>query len=112
MLPDRTLKYILDIESIIAEIEEVKLSVSNNFELFRNDLKATRSIERQLEIIGEAANKINQINPSIKISGIKGIISLRNYIIHSYDTVDHQILWGIIQKDIPVLAKDLKDLRS
>lgn len=112
MLPNRVLKYILDIESIISEIEEIKLSVNNNFEKFKNDMKSTRAVERQLEIIGEAANKLSQIDPSIKISGIKGIISLRNYLAHSYDTVEHQILWGIIQKDLPILSKELKDLRS
>tara|TARA_R110000744_G_scaffold337559_1_gene442748 strand:+ start:389 stop:730 length:342 start_codon:yes stop_codon:yes gene_type:complete len=112
MQPSRILKYILDMESIIHEIEEVKASVDNNFEAFRKDMMATRAIERQLEIIGEASTKILQIDPSVKITGIKSIISLRNYIIHAYDSVDLEILWGIIQKDIPVLKEELINMKS
>jgi uncharacterized protein with HEPN domain len=112
MLPKILLKYILDIENIINEIEQIKASVNNNFFTFKKDFVATRAIERQLEIIGEAINKINKINPDIKITGVKSIICLRNLIAHAYDSVDLEILWGIIQKDIPVLKKDLEELRS
>jgi len=106
------LKYILDIENIIQEIEEVKNSVDNNFEVFKKDMKAIRAIERQLEIIGEAVTKVNRLNPEIQITGVKSIIALRNFIAHAYDSVDLQILWGIIQKDIPVLKNDIRKLRS
>ncbi len=112
MLPSRALKYILDIDSVIREIEEVKESVKNDFDIFKQDLKATRAIERQLEIIGEAATKLHQIDPSVKITGIKSIISLRNYIIHAYDSVDLEILWGIVQKDVPILKQEIKSLRT
>ena len=112
MLPDRILKYILDIESIILEIDLIKKSVDNDFTKFKNDFRSTRAVERQLEIIGEAANKIRQLDPTIEITGIKSIISLRNFIIHAYDSVDHEILWGILQKDIPVLKKEIQNLKK
>ncbi|MBI3510347.1 MAG: DUF86 domain-containing protein [Bacteroidetes bacterium] len=111
-MPDRILKYILDIEAIIEEIELLKKSVANDFNKFKDDFKSTRAVERQLEIIGEAANKINQLDPTIEITGIKSIISLRNFIVHAYDSVDHEILWGIIQKDIPVLKNDIQNMKK
>ena len=105
------LKYLLDIESIIYEIEQLQMRYNNNFESFNNDFVAKRAIERHLEIIGEAVNKMTKIDQQLKITGTKNI-SLRNLIIHSYDTIDPGILWGIIQKDIPVLKEELQKLRE
>lgn len=50
----RVLKYLLDIESIIKEIEQIKLRCKNNFENYKNDFILRRASERNLEIIGEA----------------------------------------------------------
>ena len=112
MLPDKILKYILDIDSVIQEIESIKSTCNNNFENFNSNFILSRAIERQLEIIGEALNKLKQLDPDIAINSVKSIIALRNLIAHAYDSVDNEILWGIIQKDIPNLKKDIDKLRS
>ncbi len=109
---NKVLKYLLDIESIIEEIESLKKKINNNFENFKSDFIVIRAAERDLEIIGEAINKLHQIEPKIKISGIAKIIGLRNLIIHAYDSVDTEIIWGIIQKDIPVLKAEIKQLKN
>lgn len=111
MLHNKLLKYILDIESIIQEVDIVKSRYST-FGEFDNDFIAKRAIERHLEIIGEAVNNIRKIDASINISGVAQIVNLRNLIIHSYDSVDSGILWGIIQKDIPVLKMEIHNLRK
>ena len=112
MLPNKILKYILDIDSVIQEIESIKSTCNNNFENFNSNFILSRAIERQLEIIGEALNKLKQLEPDIAINSVKSIIALRNLIAHAYDSVDNEILWGIIQKDIPNLKKDIDKLRS
>jgi len=107
----RALKYILDIESIISELELIKSKVNNNFNLFQKDFIIKRASERDLEIIGEAINKLIKLEPNINISGTKNIIGLRNLIIHSYDSVEDEIIWGIIQKDIPILKTEIEQLK-
>ena len=109
---NKVLKYLLDIESIIEEIDSLKKKVNNNFDNFRSDFIIIRAAERDIEIIGEAVNKLYQIEPNINISGIAKIVGLRNLIIHAYDSVDTEIIWGIIQKDIPVLKEEIKQLKS
>jgi len=104
----KALKYILDIESIISELELIKSRVNNNFNLFQKDFIIKRACERDLEIIGEAINKLIQLEPNINISSTKNIIGLRNLIIHSYDSVEDEIIWGIIQKDIPILKAEIE----
>jgi len=103
----KTLKYLLDIQSVIQEIESVKKKTNNNFKNFKSDIILQRAVERDIEIIGEAIRKIVEIDSSIKITSAKNIIGLRNIISHGYDSVDPEMIWGIIQKNIPQLADEL-----
>lgn len=108
----KVLKYILDIESVIEEIELIKQNTQNNFNNFSTNIILQRAVERDLEIIGEAVRKMLEINPNIKITASKNIIGLRNIISHAYDSVEPEMLWGIIQKNIPVLADEIRDLKN
>lgn len=106
------LKYILDIESIVEEVEIVRSTFNEDFNKFETDIISQRAIERQLSIIGEAMNKMKKIDQDIEITGVKHIIGLRNLIIHSYDAIEPEMLWSIIHRDIPVLKKEISNLKS
>jgi uncharacterized protein with HEPN domain len=108
----KVLKYILDIESIIIEIESIKRRLNNDFNLFSKDIIMQRAVERDLEIIGEAVRKISELQPDIIISSSKKIIGLRNIISHAYDSIEPALIWGIIQKDIPILSVEIQDLKN
>ncbi len=99
-------------ESIILEIEAIKTKTDNNFNVFKSDIILQRAIERDLEILGEAIKNITEISPSIQISSIKNIIGLRNIIAHAYDSVEPEMIWAIIQKDIPKLSNEISLLRN
>ena len=64
-----------------------------------------RAIERDIEIIGEAVNRILKRYPSFEkiISDAKAIIGLRNHVIHSYDSVSDENIWSILINHIPKL---------
>ena len=51
-----------------------------------------------------------EIEPSIKITSVKNIIGLRNIIAHAYDSVEPEMICGIIQKNIPVLQAEIEAL--
>ena len=108
----RILKYLLDIECIILEIEDIKVKTENNFAFFNSDIILQRAIERDLEIIGEAIRKIFEIEPNIEISSAKNIIGLRNIISHAYDSIEPEMIWGIIQKNIPILSDEIQKIKS
>jgi uncharacterized protein with HEPN domain len=71
------------------------------------------SLVRLLEIIGEAANRISSdeqmMYPEVPWQQIVG---LRNRLIHGYDSVDFDILWGIVTADLPSLVKTLEEIIS
>ena len=65
-----------------------------------------------MEIIGEAMNRIikRDENFILQIEEAKSIISLRNYIIHSYDSVSDENIWAIIQNHLPKLKTQVEIL--
>lgn len=108
----KVLKYILDIQSVITEIESVKIKSGNNFQNFETEILLRRAIERDLEIIGEAIKKIIELEPTIQISSARKIIGLRNIISHAYDSIEPEIIWGIIQRDIPILQTEINQIKG
>ncbi len=101
--------WVSDIEQAINEIDGF-LSDEKNFYKFQKDIKTKRAIERNIEIIGEAVNRILNVKPDIVISNARKIVDTRNRIIHGYDTVSEDILWSIVIKDLPLLKKEIKTL--
>ncbi len=69
-------------------------------------------IERSLEIVGEATTQLLKIEPNIKISNVKKIISLRNQISHGYDDIDEVVIWEIIKVHLPILKAEVQALLS
>jgi len=54
--------------------------------------------------------RILKAEPSIKIPDTRKIVDTRNRIIHGYDSVSENILWGIIIRNLPTLDKEVKEL--
>ncbi len=81
----------------------------------RSDLDGDRQLNlaliRLLEIVGEAAARISKETRELH-SDIpwEEIIGLRNRLIHGYDQVDFDILWEIIQGDLPPLIVRLRQI--
>jgi uncharacterized protein with HEPN domain len=67
---------------------------------------------RNLELIGEAATHIpSEIRITYSHISWRQIIALRNRLIHAYLGLDNDVLWSIIQTDIPELLLALKQLK-
>jgi uncharacterized protein with HEPN domain len=108
-MDDNVKTWLKDIEQAITEINSF-LPEHKIFADFQKDLRTKRAIERNLEIIGEAFSRIARIEPNIRINNIRKIIDTRNRIIHGYDTVSDDILWGIVIRHLPLLEKEIKEL--
>jgi uncharacterized protein with HEPN domain len=98
-----------DIEQAILEIYEFLPKEKNFFE-FQKDLKTRKAIERNIEIIGEAMDRILKIDPNIQISDSRKIVDTRNRIIHGYDVVSNDVIWLIVNKSLPILEVEVKKL--
>lgn len=96
-----------DIELSIAEIYQF-LPAKRNFQEFQKDLKTRKAVERNIEIIGEAMDRILKTDPTFPITDSRKIVDTRNRIIHGYDSVSEDIIWLIICKYLPILEKEIK----
>jgi uncharacterized protein with HEPN domain len=101
--------WLSDIKQAISEINQF-IPDKKLFKEFQKDLKTKRAIERNLEIIGEAVNRILNQHPSIEISNSRKIVDTRNRISHGYDSVSDDIIWAIIIRDLPKLEVEIESL--
>ena len=99
------------IEKAISEINDF-LPVTRDFLDFKKDLKTKRAVERNIEIIGEAMSRILKLQPQIKISDSRKIVDTRNRIIHGYDSVSDEVIWLIVIKYLPLLDKEIKEIKK
>jgi uncharacterized protein with HEPN domain len=99
-------KCLFDIKTSIDSIFEYLGDKRNFFEYQQNKL-LRRGIEREIEIIGEAVNRILKIEPDFKLENARQIVDTRNWVIHGYDKVDDVVIWGIISKHLPNLKKEI-----
>lgn len=104
-------KFLYDIHESIDSIENY-LGDKRDFKIYMSDKMLRRAVEREFEIIGEAMRRIEKIDPKIEISSKKQIISMRNHVIHGYDKIDNEIIWGTIVRHLPTLKKEIDNLLS
>lgn len=102
-MPERDLHlYLADILDSGSAIMEFVKGLS--FEEFCNDRKTYSAVIREFEIIGEASGKIpDELKIGYSDVEWQDIKDFRNLLIHEYFGVDLEIVWKIIQDDLPVL---------
>jgi uncharacterized protein with HEPN domain len=101
--------WLTDIKQAISEINEFLPNKKDFFE-FQKDVKTKRAIERNIEIIGEAVNRILKVNPNYPLANARRIVDTRNRISHGYDSVSEDIIWAIVIKEIPNLDEEVSRL--
>lgn len=104
-----TKKYLFDIKTSIDSINEY-LGHNRNFFEYQNNKQLRRAVERELEIIGEATNRLFKTDETIQITNARQIIDTRNWVIHGYDKVDDVIIWGIVSNHLPKLKIEIDKL--
>ncbi len=64
------------------------------YNVYLSDVCLRRAVERNITIIGEAMNRLLKVAPEIEISSARNIVDTSNYVIHGYDSVTDDIMWG------------------
>jgi uncharacterized protein with HEPN domain len=98
-------EYLAHIESAILEIKAHTAGMT--WEAFAADSKTQRAVERNLQIVGDAAHKLSSAlrdaHPEIPWHQV---YAARNVVVHYYFGVSQKIIWNILQEDLgPLLAK-------
>jgi len=99
--------YLADIESACEKV--LKYTRGMNYQQFTKDDLHFDAVLRNLEIIGEAAKNISeerrQKYPHVKWRKIAGF---RDIVAHNYFGVSDEIVWDVVQNEIPTLLESVK----
>ena len=111
-MDERILKWLYDIKLAVEEIDLYFENTDKNFFEYQKNTMLKRAVERDLEIIGEAVNRIIKRDSSFieKISNAKAIVGLRNQVIHAYDNISDENIWSILINHLPKLKLDIDRL--
>ena len=106
-MTDKERKYLSD---VLYSIDHI-LSFTNDlksFDQYKKNFLIKAAVERHLAIIGEAINKFLKESKENDLSNSRQIVSLRNRLIHSYDSVDDRIIWTIVIRHLLPLQEEIK----
>ncbi len=109
-MSDRPVKLIIqDMLDSIADI--LTYTQGMNEKDFYADKKTRDAVERNLEIIGEAANRLpGEIHAKYSQIEWHRITSLRNRLIHAYFNIKEDIIWNVIIHFLPPLKIQLEEI--
>ncbi|MDY6055784.1 DUF86 domain-containing protein [Micrococcus sp.] len=67
------------------------------------------AVERQLEILGEALNRLRRddLATAQLIDGVDQAIGMRNILAHEYGVIDQAIVWSVVTRHLPSMADQL-----
>src|SRR5882724_3874238 len=102
-------EYLAHIESAILEIKAHTEGMTQK--IYEADTKTQRAVERNLQIVGDAAHKLSaaltKAHPEIPWDDVYGA---RNKVVHCYFGANQAILWDIVQTDLDPLLRKVQDL--
>lgn len=109
MQPD-TAKLLEDVRDAGSFVIQVTQSLTQK--QYENDRLVRQAVERNFEIIGEAINRLSKTDPETarQVGEVPRIVAFRNLLSHGYDIVDHEIVWHVIQDELPPLVETVTRL--
>jgi Uncharacterized conserved protein len=102
--------WLYDILQSIKEVESYYSDKPKKFEEYVSDFKTKRAVERNIEIIGEAVNRILKRDKNFELNNARQVIGTRNRIAHGYDKITDDLIWSIIINSLPKLKEEVEDL--
>jgi len=107
----------LDIRKYLFDINEAcellrQFTAGKTFSDYSADPMLRSAVERQFEIVGEALAQLLRLDPSLRsrINDAGRIIAFRNRLIHGYASVADDVVWGILEANLPSLQKEVAGL--
>ena len=108
---EKDLSNLIDIVDCIIDINEFTNSVE--YYQFEKDKMRKLAVERQLEVIGQAANKVStETQKMLEKIPWKNMIGLRNKLAHDYGEILAERIWKISKEPIQELFKELKNIKE
>ena len=105
--PEKYLYDMLDASGFL-----LQFTAGRTLDDYTRDRGFRSAVERQLQIIGDALIQLNKLAPRIarRISEHQRIISFRHVLVHGYDSLDHELVWYVIEHKVRDLYNEVHAL--
>ena len=112
MLPLEVRKYLYDIRCACELLHE--FTAGKTVADYASHTMLRAAVERQFEIIGEDLNQMfkRDVSLALCISDHQRIIAFRNRLIHGYADIDYEVVWGVLEANLPTLRHEVEALLS
>jgi uncharacterized protein with HEPN domain len=104
------LKYLYDMQQACGLL--ASFVAGKTFDEYTANSLLRSGVERQLTIVGEALNRLMKIEPALAtaVTDARQIIAFRNILVHGYDIVRNDVVWGILESGLDALRRDVDAL--
>jgi uncharacterized protein with HEPN domain len=108
MLPLEVRKYLFDIAQACDLLTQ--FTKGKTFTDYSADALLRSAVERQFEVVGEALNQVLRLYPELsnRISNCRRIVAFRNRLIHGYAFVSDDVVWGVLETNLPTLRHEVQ----
>jgi len=108
MLPLEVRKYLFDIAQACDLLTQ--FTGGKTFTDYSADALLRSAVERQFEVVGEALNQALHQYPDLanRISDCRRIVAFRNRLIHGYAFVSDEVVWGVLETNLPTLRREVQ----
>ena len=98
-------------DMLVAARRAVEYCAGMTFEEFIADSRTQDAVVRNIEIMGEAVKGVSEATRQrFEQVPWKSIAGMRDRLIHDYFGVNWDIVWGVVQQDLPQLIAELQAL--
>lgn len=98
---------------MLEAIEHIERYTSRGRSQFEQDELIQSWFTRHLQILGEAARllpeDVRKLAPEVPW---QKMIGMRHILVHDYFRIDTEIVWQVVEKELPPLKRSLQDLLS
>lgn len=95
--------YLVYIDDMLDAMEKAEVAVSGvEYDRFVDDFMINFVVVRALEIVGEATKRLPiEFRDQYPAIPWKKMAGMRDRIIHGYDNVNLDVVWQVVQKEVP-----------
>jgi uncharacterized protein with HEPN domain len=99
------------LRDMLEAIEYIERYAVQGREAFERDELIQNWMVRHLQIIGEAARALHQdVRERVSDVPWSKMIGMRHILVHNYFRIDTEIVWDVVERDLPVLKRSLQAL--